>query len=52
MILNTFKPYRFDTPARARGCFTCSSFLGQYYWGHVVCERTKAVHVIDVAAMG
>jgi hypothetical protein len=52
MIPDTFTPFKVTTPARARGCFTCSSFQGRYYGGHVVCERTKAPHMIGVPAYG
>jgi hypothetical protein len=52
MILNTFTPFRVTDPARSRGCWTCTHFHGNFYGGHVVCERTTAVHVIGVPAMG
>jgi len=30
-IPSHFTPHRFDTPAEARGWWTCASFLGQFY---------------------
>jgi hypothetical protein len=51
-MLCSFTPYQPTTPARARGCLTCTNFLGRYYCGHVVCEREKAIEVIGVASMG
>jgi hypothetical protein len=47
-----FTSFQITTPACARGCFTCTHFHGNFHYGHVVCERTKAVHVIGVPAMG
>lgn len=42
--LDYFSPHRADaSPARARGCYTCTFFLGQYFGGHVVCERDAPV---------
>ena len=51
-IPSNFTPHRVESPARARGCLTCTHFLGRYYCGDVVCEREKAVKVIAVASMG
>jgi hypothetical protein len=51
-IPDTFTPFQITTPARSRGCWTCTHFRGNFYGGHVVCQRTKAVHVIGVPAMG
>jgi hypothetical protein len=39
MLPDTFAPYRVESPARARGCWTCTSFQGQFFGGHVLCER-------------
>jgi hypothetical protein len=50
--LDSFTPFKVTTPARARGCFTCTHWHGQFYCTHVVCERTKAPHVIGVPRMG
>src|SRR5437016_8854988 len=52
MLPDTFTRGKLTTPARARGCLTCTDFHGRYYCGHVVCERTSAVHVIGSPAMG
>jgi hypothetical protein len=40
--LGYFTPYRAESPARARGCLTCTHFHGQFYCGHVLCERDRA----------
>jgi len=50
--LTYFTPHRAEPPARARGCWTCSSFQGQFYGGHVLCERDGGRHVVGVPAMG
>jgi hypothetical protein len=47
-----FTPFRVESPARAKGCLTCTNFLGRYYCGHVVCERDRGRHVVGVPAMG
>ena len=51
-MLAYFTPYRYDTPARARACFTCASFQGRYYAEHLVCERDGGRSVAGVPAMG
>ena len=53
MLPDTFAPYKFASPARERGCFTCVSFLGRYYGGHLVCGRAApAVQAIGNPALG
>jgi len=47
-----FTPYRTDCPARARGCLTCAHFHGQFYGGHLLCERDIGRHVVGVPSMG
>ena len=34
-----FTPFRVESPARARGCLTCTHFHGRFHSGHVLCER-------------
>jgi hypothetical protein len=51
-MLSYFTPFRYDTPARAPGCLTCTNFLGRYYCGHVVWGREKAFKVVGVPSMG
>ncbi len=52
MPLDSFKPYRFDTSARARGYLTCTHFHGQFFCEHLLCERDGGRHVVGVPAMG
>jgi hypothetical protein len=52
MIPNSFSPYRLTDPARARGCFTCTHFHGNFYGGHVVCQRDGTRKVMGVPMMG
>jgi hypothetical protein len=47
-----FTAFRPTDPARARGCWTCAGFLGQFYGGHLVCERDGGRSVIGVPAQG
>jgi hypothetical protein len=47
-----FTPYRADSPARARGCLTCTNFHGQFYAEHLLCERDGGRYVVGVPAMG
>jgi hypothetical protein len=37
--LDYFTPFRVESPARARGCLTCTHFHGNFHCGHVLCER-------------
>jgi hypothetical protein len=37
--LTYFTPHRVESPARARGCWTCTNFQGGFFCGHVLCER-------------
>jgi hypothetical protein len=50
--LGYFTPFKITTPARARGCWTCTHFHGDFFCGHVLCERDAAVQVIGVPQMG
>lgn len=52
MLRDIFTPHRADNPARARGCFTCTHFHGQFYGEHVLCERNGARKVMGAPAMG
>ncbi|HEV3018859.1 MAG TPA: hypothetical protein VGY49_07550 [Burkholderiaceae bacterium] len=47
-----FTPFQATAPARARGCLTCTHFHGQFYCGHVLCERDRARYVVGVPAQG
>jgi hypothetical protein len=47
-----FTPYRPTDPARPRGCLTCTHFHGQFYGGHLLCQRDGGRHVVGVPAMG
>jgi hypothetical protein len=47
-----FTPYRATDPARARGCLTCTHFLGRFYAEHLLCERDGGRYVVGVAAQG
>ena len=47
-----FSPYRESTPARARGCFTCTHFQGRFLAAHLVCEHRGGVQVIGSPKMG
>jgi len=47
-----FTLFQTATPARARGCFTCTHFHGLFYADHLLCERDHARQVIGVPAMG
>jgi hypothetical protein len=49
---DTFAPYRPLDPARARGCLTCTHFSGQFYGGHLLCERDAGRYVVGVPTMG
>jgi hypothetical protein len=47
-----FTPYRIDSPAKARGCPTCTHLHGRLYCGHVLRERDGSRHVVGVPSMG
>jgi hypothetical protein len=47
-----FTAFRTESPARARGCLTCTHFHGQFYGGHVLCERDAVRYVVGVPAQG
>jgi hypothetical protein len=51
-LTHHFSPFVATTPARARGCLTCTHFHGQFFCGHVLCERDGGRHVVGVASMG
>jgi hypothetical protein len=46
-----FTPFRSADPAKARGCLTCMQFHGQFYGGHLLCERDGGRHVVGQPAM-
>ena len=52
MLPNIFTPFTISTPARARGCFTCTHFQGRYLADHVVCERHGAIQVMGTPLNG
>jgi hypothetical protein len=52
MLPDKFTAFQIATPARARGCFTCTNFHGQFYGGHLLCERDHARQVIGSPQMG
>ena len=47
-----FSPHDLAAGARARGCYTCTHFLGRLLAGHLVCEHRGGVQVIGVPVMG
>ena len=47
-----FTPYQVVDPARARGCLICTHFHGQFYGGHLLCERDGGRSVAGVPAPG
>jgi hypothetical protein len=52
VLPDTFTPLQITTPARARGCLTCTNFHGNFYAGHILCERDHGRQVIGVPAKG
>jgi hypothetical protein len=52
MLPDTFTPHRTESPARSRGCLTCTHFHGQFYSGHVRCERDGGRRVVAVPREG
>jgi hypothetical protein len=46
MIPDKFTAFRTATPARSRGCWTCTNFHGSFYADHLLCERDHARQVI------
>jgi hypothetical protein len=53
MIPDSFTPFKVTTPARARGCLTCTHFHGRFFCGHVLCEReSRWPHVVGAARDG
>jgi hypothetical protein len=46
-----FTPFRVESPAKARGCLTCTNFHGHFYASHQLCERDGGRHVIGVPAI-
>jgi len=47
-----FRPHIDAEGARARGCLTCSHFLGRFLAGHLVCEHREGVQVIGRPELG
>ena len=47
-----FQPYKTESGARQRGCFTCTNFQGQFFCQHVVCEHREKVQVIGRPELG
>lgn len=47
-----FRPYATESPARARGCYTCTYFHGIFYAEHLLCERNGGRQVIGTPRMG
>jgi hypothetical protein len=47
-----FTPFRVESPARARGCLTCTHFHGRFYTAHLLWERDGVRRVIGVPAQG
>jgi hypothetical protein len=47
-----FTPFQLITPARAKGCLTCTHFHGQFFCQHVLCERECARKVVGVPSQG
>lgn len=52
MTLVYFSPHALAIGARARGCLTCEFFRGEFFGGHVVCERFEKPRVIGDARIG
>jgi len=50
--LSYFNPFRAESPARARGCYTCTHFQGQFFCEHVLCQRNGGRSVVGVPAQG
>jgi hypothetical protein len=48
MLPDTFTQHRVESPARARGCVTCTYFHGQFYAAHLLCKRDGGRHVVAV----
>lgn len=47
-----FTPHADVTGARARGCFTCAHFHGEFFSGHVVCRQRPSLNVISAPLLG
>lgn len=52
MTLVYFSPHVLATGARARGCFTCAHFDGEFFCGHVVCRSRVKQQVIGRPELG
>ncbi len=50
--IGQFRPYATGSPARARGCYTCTHFHGIFYAEHLLCERNGGTLVIGAPRMG
>jgi hypothetical protein len=51
-IVETFTPYRAESPARVRGCLMCTHFLGRFYAEHLLCGRDGGRRVVGVPREG
>ena len=47
-----FTPHRVESPARSRGCLTCTHFHGRFYASHLLCECDGGRYVVGVPTMG
>jgi hypothetical protein len=47
-----FRPLPLYEGARARGCFTCTHFHGQFFYDHLLCEHRGGRHVVGAPEMG
>jgi len=43
---------RTESPARARGCLTCTHFRGRFFCDHLLCERDGGRHVVGTPRDG
>jgi hypothetical protein len=50
--LSHFSPHHVESPARSRGCLTCTHFHGGFYASHLLCECDGGRYVVGVPAMG
>jgi len=46
-----FTAFRTESPARSRGCLTCTHF-GRFYASRLLCERDQARYVVGAPAQG
>jgi len=52
ILSNTFSPYALLPPTRARGCYSCTHFHGNFLAQHLVCEHRCGTQVIGTPKNG